>query len=280
MFGSILAHVHRRVANCSLAFGLAGCAYVGSNLGHTLEMPESTGMATRGILHHGARLPNQGLGYVRGRPTDTTYGGTARLVAAIERAAHQVEESFPHTVTLRVGDVAHPEGGAHPRHHSHRTGRDVDIMFYVINAQGESIHPEETHAFSRYGVAFEQGHPIHFDEARNWTLVRTMLMDPDIDVQWLFVSRGIKSLLLDYAIAHETDPDVLVRASYVLAQPENAQPHDDHLHVRIYCSEEERLGACIDTGYRWPWLRPRIETSGASGAHMDDAELLETLRRD
>ncbi len=214
---------------------------------------------------------------MRGRPHEETRGGVERLILAVEHAAQVVTETHPDSALLRVGDVAYLDGGQHPRHHSHRSGRDVDIMFYVLDAAGNSVRPDGAHAFSRYGVAFEDG-ALHFDEARNWTLLRTLLVDPSIDVQWLFVSRGVKSLLLDYAIVHEQDPDVLMRAAYVLAQPENAQPHDDHVHVRVYCSPEERAGACIDTGYRWPWLRRIVEEdSVSSGAAMSDDELVRTL---
>jgi hypothetical protein len=37
-----------------------------------------------------------------------------------------------------------------------------------------------------------------------------------------------------------------------LHQPGDSAPHDDHLHLRIYCSQNDRPLGCVDRGpVRW-----------------------------
>ncbi len=243
------------------------------------DEPTSLGSTSCGLVCEGAELPDRGEAFLRGRPGEETRVGVPRLVDALDRAAVAVRAAHPGTRDLRIGDVGAPYGGHHPRHASHRAGRDVDILFYLEDAAGRPVPSVGFVAFSRFGHAFsEQGDLYFFDDARNWELVRTLLRDATIEVQWIFCSRGIEARLLAYALEHEPDADVLFRAPYVLQQPENARPHDDHFHVRVFCSEEERAAGCRDVGPRWPWLRPDVEAIGGQAPALDDATLLELLR--
>ncbi|MFO0680997.1 MAG: penicillin-insensitive murein endopeptidase [Sandaracinus sp.] len=259
------------------ALALAGCWA----LGPLPAEPTSLGTTSCGIVCTGAELPDRGEAFLRGRPGEETRVGVPRLVEALGRAASAVRSAHPGTQDLRIGDVGAPHGGHHPRHASHRAGRDVDILFYVEDAAGRPVPSAGFVAFSRFGHAFSpEGDLYFFDDARNWELVRTLLTDETIEVQWIFCSRGVEARLLAYALEHEPDPDVLFRAPYVLQQPENARPHDDHFHVRVYCSAEERAEGCRDIGPRWPWLRPDVEALEGETPSLDDAALLELLRSD
>ncbi|UJR80168.1 penicillin-insensitive murein endopeptidase [Sandaracinus amylolyticus] len=240
----------------------------------------SIGTTSSGFLAHGVALPERGPGFVRARPGEDTRWGTPGLVGALQRAFASVAVTFPGSVPARVGDLSAPGGGRHTRHRSHRTGRDVDVIFYLTDDGGRATSPRGWLAFGRYGHAIEEssGDLFFFDDARNWHFVRTLLLDPEADVQWIFVSRGLKTRLLEYALAHETSAEALVRAAYVLQQPERAAPHDDHFHVRVFCSEQDRASGCRDVGPRWPWLRPEVEAiAGRDGAGLDDASLLAAL---
>jgi penicillin-insensitive murein DD-endopeptidase len=240
----------------------------------------SIGTTSSGVLARGVAFPERGPGFVRARPGEETRYGTPALVGALERALGSVDAAMPGTTPTRVGDLSGPGGGRHPRHRSHRTGRDVDVIFFLTDARGRSVGPRGWLAFSRFGHAFEQGTGslFFFDDARNWHFVRTLLLDPEAHVQWIFVSRGLKTRLLDYALAHESSPEAVLRAAYVLQQPERAAPHDDHFHVRVYCSAEDRAAGCRDVGPRWPWLRPEVESiAGHGGPGLDDATLLAVL---
>lgn len=257
------------------ALGATGCF----GLVPLPDEPTSVGTTSEGYLVMGASLPDEGEGFERGRRGEATRYGVPRLVAALERAGATVAREAPGSGLLRVGDLGSELGGAHLRHRSHRAGRDVDVLFYLTDAAGRPAPSRGFLAVSRFGTTLdEDGHVFFLDEERNWRLVRALLTDPEIDVQWIFCSRGVKSRLLRWALEHEDDPDLLVRAAYVLQQPENALPHDDHFHVRLYCSTDERARGCRDTGPRWPWLRPEIEdVAGRDGPGLDDETLIDAL---
>lgn len=266
----------RRLLVALALTSLSGCAALRPRrLG---DEPLSVFGTSSGWLHRGASLPDRGPGFDRGRPGEDTRFGVPRLVDALMRAGASIEAAFPGSQPLRIGDISAPRGGRHSRHRSHRAGRDVDILYYVTDATGRALPPRGRVAFSRFGLATdpETGELVAFDDARNWALVRTLLSDPSIDVQWIFCSRGVKSRLLRYALMHEPDAALLTRATYVLAQPMNARPHDDHFHVRVLCSAEEARAGCIDVAPIWPWFRARETPLGEPSS---DAQMLELLNR-
>ena len=238
------------------------------------------GTPSSGELHGGQELPLAGAGFIRARPTDPTHWGTPPLVSAIERAAAEVARAMPGTHPLRVGDLSAPGGGRHPRHHSHRTGRDADIMYYAVDASGRPVDGVGLVHYGRYGYAEDSasGSLVFFDEARNWHFVRTLLLDPRANVQWIFCAWGLKRRLLEYAAAHEPNPDAIFRATQVLHQPRDARPHDDHMHLRFACTGEDRANGCVDLGPLWTWLRRDAEkAAGAGGAPMNDDALVAAL---
>ncbi len=212
----------------------------------------SRGTIRDGRLRNGAPLAEVGdhheiLPAVRNRNTQF---GTAELVGAIERAAAAVAEEYG-GAPLRVGNLGFQRGGPIPWSASHQAGRDADIAFYVLTQDGESIPAPGLIEFDDEGIASDE--QLQFDIPRNWALVRALLSDPEIKVQWLFVSEGLKSLLLLHAIDIGESPDLLRRASKVLHQPTDAAPHDDHLHLRIGCARTDRLEGCLDWGPQWDW---------------------------
>ncbi len=261
-------------------FYLSFLVFCGCGLSPLPEGAHSLGFANRGVLLAGTPLPKMGPGFVRARPDNDARFGVPRLIAAIERGAAQVQADFPKTRPLRVGDISGPSGGGHDQHGSHRTGRDVDILFYLADEHGRSIDGSGFFAFDERGVSSYQGRLAFFDTARNWALVRTLLADPEAIVQWIFCADGIKARLLAYAAEHEPDARILLRASYVVHQPSYGNPHRDHFHVRIACSAEERARGCQDEGPTWPWLRNEHEKPDWEGPGNDDATLVRMLAPD
>jgi penicillin-insensitive murein endopeptidase len=263
----------------SAVFFLSFLALAACGLAPLPEGPTSFGYASRGVLLRGRPLAKSGLGFVRARPDDDARFGVPLLLSALERSAAQVQADFPRTRPLRIGDISGPTGGDHERHGSHRTGRDVDILFYLLDESGQSIEGSGFFAFDERGVSANAGRLAFFDTARNWALVRSLLTDPDAPVQWIFCADGIKARLLAYAAEHEPDAGVLLRASYVVHQPSYGNPHRDHFHVRIACTAEERARGCLDDGPTWPWIRNDHEKpSWAGPGGNNDRTLLEALR--
>lgn len=271
----------RRIVLVLVSVALGGC------LGFVPppDEPLSFGTTSAGILHRGVALSDRGEGYVRSRPGESTRYGTPGLIAALERTIAEVHRRFPGTAPMRIGDLSAPDGGRHPRHGSHRTGLDADLIFYVTDPAGRSQLGRGWLAYNRFGYAVEHRAPegasggpsgglFFFDDARNWWFVRTLVLDDEAAVQWIFVSRGVKSRLLRHAMTHEPDPRAIMRAAYVLQEPSNASPHDDHFHVRVYCPPRALAHGCRNRGPMWPWLRASIEKPPAIPGEALSDELL------
>jgi penicillin-insensitive murein endopeptidase len=230
-------------------------------------------------------MPDSGPGFVRARPGEDTRFGTSGLIEAIREAARAVMQRFAGTRPIRVGDLSAPYGGRHGRHHSHRSGRDADIIYYAMDEGGAPIDGAGFFAYDRFGVA-RDARDAHaelqfLDEARNWHFMRTLLLDDERPIQWIFCSAGVKTRLLTWALAHERNPEVLWRATYVLHQPTDGRPHDDHFHIRLACTAQTRAEGCVDGGPVWPWFNERtVKPAPDLPFANDDASLIHALLDD
>jgi penicillin-insensitive murein endopeptidase len=226
----------------------------------------SIGTHADGTLRHPAQLPFDGDGYMvpgpwRGRRANYATDG---LVGAVVRAARAVEQSAPGAVAA-IGDMSRRTGGGSAEHKSHQSGRDVDVFFYGVDRDGRPVLPGDAmFHFAPDGHAFRWSPPhgvrapavpvpaVHFDARRNWAFVRALLSDPEGEVQWIFIHRGLAAALLQEATKEGEDPALVARASFIMKQPSDAEVHDDHMHVRLYCAPEDRRLGCVDKGpARW-----------------------------
>lgn len=185
--------------------------------------------------------------YVRGG----NFYGTAELVALLERTARSVATRFPGSA-LAVGELSAPHGGKLAGHHSHRSGRDVDVAFFMRDAEGESAHFWRFVKFGREGRARNASQPLYFDDTRNWAVVSAMLRDPEARVQYMFVSKPLRTRLLMEGRRRGESDAFLRAAAAVLVQPRAGHKHDNHFHVRIYCAKDDRP-SCRDSAPYWPW---------------------------
>jgi|GEM_PF-6405152 len=181
---------------------------------------DSAGWHARGTLRHPAVLPFEGDGYVVPPPWRTRQSnfGSDELVALIVRVSREVANAYPGSVAA-VGDLSRRNGGESIEHKSHQSGRDVDIFYYGMNATGRPEIPRNTMLhYDRAGRAIRWSPPqgvrapalplpeIRFDPRRNWRLVRALLRDPDVEVQWIFVQRDLAALLLQEGLLEGDDP--------------------------------------------------------------------------
>lgn len=254
------------------AQALAGCAHLMPGA----ASPEggSRGKPSTGWLAHGVRLSDRGPGFeaLRTEAEGGLHFGTDRLVGMVRRAARVVMRDGV-VVPMKVGDLSGLRGGHVTRHHSHRNGRDVDLLFFARDAVTD--RPVVAPGFVRYNRAGDSigvASPLRFDVARNWRLVEALLQDPQVGVIRVFCAAWIKALLLDHARRAAAPAWLIERAEQVLAQPGDSAPHDDHFHVRVSCTPGERALGCSDGGPLWPWLDKDWEKSDA--APMDDDTLL------
>ena len=216
----------------------------------------SVGYPHNGVLTESLELPEQGAGYTWHRKWGRHHGTAAMLAFlddATERARPQAD-GFP----FLIGDIAQKGGGKVTGHHSHRTGRDVDVLFAYLTPGGAPTAAPGFVKVHADGLAYVPGARgsafVRFDVPRNWALIKAMVVSPHAEVQWIFVYRPVESLLIEYARA-KGEPDELVwRAENVMQEPSDSLPHDDHFHVRIACGQNE-IG-CLGGGPHWPWMQP------------------------
>lgn len=175
---------------------------------------------------------------------------TPELIELLEEAAASVATRHPGP-RLGVGNLSRRRGGRIRFSRSHQSGRDADLAFYVTDARGRTVEPRD---FVKINARGRGRRDLRFDVERNWALVEALLSSERARIQWLLISRPLRRRLLAYAKATRVPAAILGRARRVLHQPRWALPHDDHLHVRIYCSPHDVARGCRDTGPRWPWI--------------------------
>ncbi len=240
----------------SLCLACAGC--FGTPTPLSPGVAGSVGVPHDGVLTNGVELPKRGTGFRRYRPRSPNYWGNPRLVSTLVSAAAEVNAALPGGAPLYVGDISARHGGKIPGHRSHRTGRDADLLFYVTTPEGAPIHSPGfvslgTDGLGRVTIGEEERY-VRLDVERTWLLVKALVSSQTIGVQWLFVSRGVEALLVDYARARGEDLELVWHAETVLLQPGDSSPHDDHFHLRIACLPAEMAQGCEGGGPYWPWL--------------------------
>jgi penicillin-insensitive murein endopeptidase len=221
-------------------------------------------------------LPVAGPGFERYRRLGRHHWGNPRLVRAVEEAARAVREQLPGGAPLVIGDLSARRGGKIPRHVSHRTGRDVDLSWFVTTPEGIAVKNPGFVNVGADGLAKLEGREeyVRLDVERQWLLVKVLLQSPHIDVQRMFCGKEVEALLVDHARARGEPAELVWRAMTVLLEPGDGLDHADHLHLRIACSPEETLRGCEGGGPRWDWLPPLPEIA------LGDELLYESARAD
>ena len=267
------AQIRLRLAGVALTVSaLSGCVGVFANDGSSV----SVGSHGKGALLHGVAMPFAGAGYEihpDWRARNHRYS-TDAIVRWLTGVFRDVDRAIPGS-TAYLGDLSGRSGGDAAMHKSHASGRDIDIFYFASAADGTPMHglpamlqfASDGHAI-RWSLA-TVGRPIkaplpnaHFDAQRNWALVRALLEKDAIEVQWIFVHRDLASLLIAEAERDGTPAATVNRARAILHQPTDSQPHDDHMHVRVFCDPGDRVFGCSDKGPKrwlkkhWKYMRP------------------------
>lgn len=232
---------------------LTGCTGTPSPL--TPAIKGSIGVPHEGMITNAAALPKKGEGFALYRPTNGRNWGNPRLVAAIQSAARDVARARPGGARLLIGDISARFGGQSSGHRSHRNGRDADLLIYALTPEGRSV---ESPGFVRFGPdglgEIDKGQYVRIDLPRVWHVVKALVTSREANVQWLFFSRWLEALVIEYARALGEDPELVWYAENVLLQPGDSAAHDDHLHLRVACTPDEAVAGCLGGGPYWPWL--------------------------
>jgi penicillin-insensitive murein DD-endopeptidase len=225
---------------------LSGCAELGVvSDGSSI----SVGKPSNGYLLEGARMPDHGEGFITRevwRERGNRYG-TDELVGLVTAVARRMR-SHVHDVKLVVADLSGKGGGERLAfHRSHQSGRDVDLLYYMRDIEGKPFEPDAMHVFDAAAKATD-GTGLAIDIPRTWALVRELITAQEAWVQWIFMYEPIARRLIEHAEKIGEPEALIARARKTLKQPGDSARHDDHLHVRVYCSPADKAYGCVDTG--------------------------------
>ena len=190
---------------------------------------QSVGAPWAGQLRNPAALP-EGEGYVIRRPWRRY--GTRTTVDYVLKVVTDVRDQFPDAHVLAIGDISAEHGGQITQHHSHQSGRDVDIgLIYKHKPAG-------------YPASFIPATEENLDCEATYALLAGFAATHDEPggAQVIFLDYGVQRLLYDWAKEHDVDTDVLDRTfQYPHGRGSSAglvhhEPnHDNHIHVRFKC---------------------------------------------
>jgi penicillin-insensitive murein endopeptidase len=229
----------------------------------------SIGGPNGGRLEGGIALPLTGPGF-RFNPKKDPLSryGTVELVQALVRAATAVHEEMPGN-ELTFGDLGRPEGGDIPGHGSHRAGRDVDVYFYLFDDVGrpfdaKAIPLDPEGKGTDFGDLADPSDDVnvHIDLPRTWKFVHALITDESLWVQRIFVVEHLRSMLLAEARRQKAPRGVMQLFADLTCQPR--APHDDHLHVRVFCTAQDIAAGCEDSRPVYPWHDKRLAALGTA----------------
>lgn len=265
------------LALAAFTVAVAHAAPVSSPKRPPKKASKSIGAPNKGSLEGGVHLETAPhlrvvAAYAPGDPR----WGVRELVSAIDRAAKEVRKRYPDAV-LGVGHLSRKDGGEIDRHHSHESGRDADLAFYLVDVAGRPVARDRFLTIQPNGLATADSH-VRFDEGRNWALVSALVTDPNARVTHIFVVNHLRTRLLAYAARVGAPGWLRGKVAEVLMQPHHALPHDDHFHVRVGCPTSS--GECIE----WPISATAMKKPSTSlakakpPAHMMKAPKLPTKK--
>jgi penicillin-insensitive murein DD-endopeptidase len=232
------------------------------------EVSASIGGPSDGRLDGGVPLPLHGPGYrFDPRKSPERRHGTVELVQALIRAAASVHERLPGN-ELTIGDLSMRKGGTIAGHASHQSGRDVDVMFYLLDDEGQPfggkpipLEPDGTgHDYNDLADGSDDVR-VHLDVPRTWAFVEALLSDPGIAINRIYVVEHVRTMLLEHARETKAPKAIIELFGHVTCQPRF--PHDDHMHIRAFCTPEDIANGCLDTKPIYPWHATALREAGA-----------------
>jgi murein endopeptidase len=185
----------------------------------------SVGFAEAGRLINGVELPKGDAWFA---VVPEFAWGTQETVDALMLVARAVREKLPSSPPLRVNHIGKKEGGYLRPHHSHQSGRDVDIGFYYR----EGCDPG----------ALKVPREKAMDLAANWAFVKAIATQTDTQV--VLLDYRVQKVLFDYALGLGEDRAWLDSLFHAGANSlfQHARRHRDHFHVRFFSARSQELG--------------------------------------
>ena len=232
----------------------------------------SIGGPNDGSLENGTPLPLHGPGFrFNPRRNPLARFGTRETINQLIAAAAIVHRELPGG-QLTINDIGYEGGGPIPHHGSHRAGRDVDVLFYLLDSNnspypsvGAPLDPQGNGTDYRDLQNPDDDVPLRIDLPRTWRFVQALIENENDDespLQRIFVVEHLRSLLLDYARDVNAPGHTITRFAEITCQP--SYPHDDHFHFRFFCHPEDIERGCEDSLPHYPWRESALRAKNIS----------------
>ena len=146
--------------------------------------------------------------------------GTTETVEDLVHVLEVVARAHPGTQSVDIGHISAASGGPLRPHHSHQSGRDVDLGLY----------------YAQPGTPwYTQATQQTLDVPRTWTLIRTLATDTDIEM--ILLDRRLQEHIEKYASSVERDANWVHRLFHgdekKFALVRHSPGHATHLHLRF-----------------------------------------------
>jgi len=183
------------------------------------------GAPWQGHLVSATDIGFSGPGYLKIFRERQTSFATFDLIAVIKKGVQKLQQEFPDTEPIQLGDLSARSGGHVGSHESHQCGVDGDIRFL---SKDHHIQPDNGTGFEEQFVINGKLSP-NFDLARNWALITGFLATGRVNR--IFMATPIKKGLCSYATS--INQKTLFKNAFRHLQV--LENHTDHMHLRITC---------------------------------------------
>ena len=214
----------------------------------------SVGNTSHGYIINAKPLPQPSTNY---KILQTQYQrslvyGTDEMILLLTDTARAMKRKYKNSVLL-IGNIAQNGGGDIPYSVSHNSGRDADIGYYYTTKDNPELPPDNLIKFGRNLKSRNYERELVFDVEKNTELLKLLISHPKVKVQFLFMANHLKKAVIRHLETNNESPELIEKFSLMISQPR--APHDDHLHIRIYCSDDDICASCIDRSVILPWIR-------------------------
>lgn len=188
----------------------------------------SIGRPSHGTLESGVRLRPARFWQIHDR--DRAYL-TRDAASILEHGFEAVARAFSESPRIELRDASAEHGGPLRGHHSHQSGRDIDLAYYRTDCRGQTCVLHRTTADD-------------LDADRQWALLAPWLHGDLVD--YVFVDHALQEPLYRAARRAGASPSELARwfqypgdAERHVGVIRHAEGHRDHLHVRFACAPHD-----------------------------------------
>ena len=185
----------------------------------------STGSPSRGRLRGSLKLPRNPALYTIRRP-EHSYGSSHTLVH-LQQGIAEFRKATGFDGEVVIKDLSRRGGGRLRPHHSHRTGRDVDVRLPLADGVPRGTVPLEV---------------SQVDWDATWALLKALIDTGE--VQYIFLSRSRQRSLrraAERAGTSTSDLEALIQfpGQAPKAIIRHSRGHEKHFHVRFKCADYE-----------------------------------------